>query len=111
MDVNYQGNGIQHFPNIASAQDCQERCQNNANCHYFSYKVAAKNCYLKNSNTPTASSSADWISGPKDCMSKLVNSNSFKLFHYQSCFMYCKSLTFFENQKNERMTRYFLNLQ
>ena len=65
------GNGVGYFEGIASEYYCQQKCQEDAACQYFTYNknsaippVGA--CYLKSAMVPLTSYTG-LISGPKYC--------------------------------------------
>ena len=58
---------------VASAAACQELCNKNADCNYFTYgkSVYSGNCWLKSKKVKPLTSAPGLISGPKTCPSKL----------------------------------------
>ena len=74
-DQDSYGNDIKNHKDIASAAACQELCNSNVDCNYFTYGKTklSGNCWLKSVKATTLTSNTGLISGPKTCPSKLVD--------------------------------------
>ena len=74
-DQDSYGNDIKNHKDIASAAACQELCNGNADCKYFTYgkTVQAGNCWLKTKKVTPLTSAPGIISGPKTCVGELVD--------------------------------------
>merc|ERR1712217_319378 len=51
---------------VNSAEECQNQCQSNAECKFFTYNMAAKACGLRNYNPDGRATSFGNLSGLKD---------------------------------------------
>lgn len=69
-DQDSYGNDVKEHKGIASAAACQELCNSNADCKYFTYgkTVYSGNCWLKSKKVTPLTSSPGLISGPKTCV-------------------------------------------
>ena len=74
-DQDSYGNDVKHHTGIASAAACQELCNSNVDCKYFTYgsTTHAGNCWLKSAKATTLTSKPGLISGPKTCVGELVD--------------------------------------
>ena len=75
-DLDSAGNDIgSAIKDVSSAAACQELCNDNADCKYFTYgkTVYAGNCWLKTKKVTPLTSAPGIISGPKTCVGKLVD--------------------------------------
>ena len=64
------GNDIQSaIEGITSAAECQELCNGNVDCNYFTYgsTVHSGKCFLKSEKATTLTAYPGLISGPKIC--------------------------------------------
>ena len=70
------GNDIQSaIEGITSAAACQELCNSNADCNYFTYgnTVLSGKCWLKSIKATALTSYPGVISGPKTCGKQLLD--------------------------------------
>ena len=76
---NYYHNDIDDLTNIASAYDCQKKCQEHPTCHFWTYwdngqGIMDTHCYRKNGNAPQDARPCEptftCTRGPKVCQSK-----------------------------------------
>ena len=65
-DIHWTGNTLLTLTDVYSPRDCQAECYSNVDCIDFVYRTVDRYCFLKSSNTGTASDSY-LISGPKTC--------------------------------------------
>ena len=70
MDLS--GHNLEYIADIASEYYCQQKCQENAACQYFTYNKNANTaplhgCWLKDNVPGTLSSYTGLISGPSYC--------------------------------------------
>ena len=75
-DLDSYGNDIgSAVEGITSAAKCQELCNSNADCNYFTYgnTVLSGNCWLKSAKATTLASYPGLISGPKTCGKQLLD--------------------------------------
>ena len=75
-DLDSYGNDIgSAIKNVSSAAACQELCNSNADCKYFTYGVTvySGNCWLKSKKVTPLTSAPGLISGPKTCVGELVD--------------------------------------
>ena len=74
-DQDSYGNDVKQHTGIASAAACQELCNSNVDCKYFTYgsTIAAGNCWLKSKKATTLTAKTGLISGPKTCVGELVD--------------------------------------
>ena len=75
-DLDSRGNDIgSEIKDVSSAAACQELCNGNADCKYFTYgkTVYAGNCWLKSKKVTPLTSAPGLISGPKTCVGELVD--------------------------------------
>ena len=58
---------------VASAAACQELCNKNADCNYFTYgsTIHSGHCWLKSKKAKTLTAKTGLISGPKTCVGEL----------------------------------------
>ena len=57
-------------PGVASTgpKDCQSKCQQEDQCHYWSFNSSAMKCYMKKATAPTGGEYYEWgTTGPKYC--------------------------------------------
>jgi hypothetical protein len=69
-DQDSYGNDVKEHKGIASAAACQELCNSNADCNYFTYgsTIHSGNCWLKSKKATTLTAKTGLISGPKTCV-------------------------------------------
>ncbi|KAF4640288.1 PAN domain-containing protein [Toxoplasma gondii] len=73
LDVDYRGFDIQKIEtnSVASYADCQQLCEANVQCFYWTWVSQKKNCYLKNQGALLGrtqdAATAGLVSGPKTC--------------------------------------------
>ena len=66
--IDYFENGIGQPLQAANPSDCQEKCQKNADCSFWTF-LSGKSCLLKTSDGGAKRNNLA-ISGPKNCPSK-----------------------------------------
>ena len=66
--IEYFGNGIGQPLQAANPSDCQEKCQKNAECSFWTF-LSGESCQLKTSDGGAKRNNLA-ISGPKTCPSK-----------------------------------------
>ncbi|CBZ54549.1 hypothetical protein NCLIV_049780 [Neospora caninum Liverpool] len=73
LDVDYRGFDVQKIEtnSVASYVECQQLCEANMQCFYWTWVSQKKNCYLKNQGALLGrthdTATAGLISGPKTC--------------------------------------------
>ena len=72
-DQDSNGNDVKDHKGIASAAACQELCNKNADCNYFTYgsTIHPGHCWLKSKKAKTLTAKTGLISGPKTCVGEL----------------------------------------
>ena len=68
-NINYYGNDIGLTPGVATAENCQVKCQQNDQCLFWTYCTldwCKENCFLKSGKSNVEPSSSS-ISGPRYC--------------------------------------------
>ena len=88
-DIDYRGYDINKHPNNAyyakgagkrnSAKECQQLCQQEASCKFFTHHISKKECWLKTRSSSRRQNSGS-TSGPKTC-SEGIFQNVFLLQH------------------------------
>ena len=68
-------NDVKEHKGIASAAACQELCNSNVDCNYFTFgsTIGIGHCWLKSKKATTLTAKAGLISGPKTCVGELVD--------------------------------------
>eukprot|EP00928_Gymnodinium_smaydae_P005506 TRINITY_DN11876_c0_g1_i3.p1 TRINITY_DN11876_c0_g1~~TRINITY_DN11876_c0_g1_i3.p1 ORF type:complete len:1272 (-),score=217.83 TRINITY_DN11876_c0_g1_i3:2571-6386(-) len=61
-----------HFYHISAAEDCQQRCAANDDCHFWSFYVEMHQCWLIGENPSKPINDKKFVSGPKVCSSSYV---------------------------------------
>ena len=66
------GNDVESFKNMEDAAECQQLCQSNDECYYWTLNRYRK-CFLKNANALSSlSTGSGFTSGPKICRKYLI---------------------------------------
>ena len=73
---------MESFSNITDAAECQNHCQNNVECYYWT--VSLNGCYLKNQNA-SPSVKPNFTSGPKKCGKYSICFREFELGQNIKC--------------------------
>lgn len=66
METEFAGNTLETLPAIASAQDCQVKCQHRSQCHFYTFDPTTYNCHIKSADSGRTIKAA-MISGRKFC--------------------------------------------
>ena len=71
MDKDSPGNDVGFIWNPRSAEECQNRCQQNSRCNFFLFKRNVywifNGCWLKSQKASNLRDSSGFILGPKSC--------------------------------------------
>ena len=77
-DVRYHGDTETELSDISSEGECQDECDSDSDCNYFSYNKKKKECRLfKSVRSDSDESDSDYISGPKKCKSSSSPNNGY----------------------------------